>query len=115
MNNSCSTEAMTGHTVRSFTLGDDHFDHVIYAQDDDRVEVMKNSEGTEWVFNASCGILKNGVLVGNFRQIENQLVATLVLNGLPHTIHTEVNPNRIEAYLDAEVVVVKYLVEQGLF
>ena len=85
--------------VRSFEhLGEDYF-HVLFCDEDDRIELHDGDGNTILEYDASCNVRDEHGKVGDFR-LENGLWVSYARPNMDRTVH----PCRgVEALLDAEV------------
>lgn len=105
--------------VRGIRLEDRHLTLLMDIEDDDTTKVVdENNNEIGLKFDHSANVIFKEEKIARIRMsFDDKPTLRLILN--PHEkdekeIDTEVNQNRSEAYLDAEVIVTKYLIENKI-
>ncbi len=105
--------------VRAFFSIDEYYTLLMDIEDNDTTKVVdENNKEIGLKFDHSANVIfKEETIARIHRSFDDKPTLRLILN--PHEkdekeIDTEVNQNRSEAYLDAEVIVTKYLIENKI-
>ena len=106
-------------TVRAFFSIDKYYTLLMDIEDNDTTKVVdENNKEIGLKFDHSANVIFKEEKIACIRMsFDDKPTLRLILN--PHEkdekeIDTEVNQNRSEAYLDAEVIVTKYLIENKI-
>lgn len=109
-------EEMNLIEVRTFRINKESYKLCIDTQDD-HTEVLKEDKPIGLVFDSSTNIIYNNRQIGKLRfsySDESTKTIKFILNVKEDIIDTGVSDSLSEAFLDAEVFVTKYLIENSL-